>query len=102
MPPPIKTDKLPEPMPGDPSYMTPEEAKAVTLGRTLRLRASWPQEGNQGCGPTAEVVGIANCPHSQTNRVFLVRDKRERFAQLDAAWFLSEDWMDPFYEPPTQ
>lgn len=100
-------DTPPPPMPppsGEPPYMTAEEAKTVTLGRKLRLRATWPTEGSQGCGPEVEVFAIANCPceaavRSQTNRIFYVRDKRDRCAKLDAAWFLPEPWMDPFFTP---
>lgn len=87
---------------GEPPYMTREEALLVTLGRRLRFRLSWPLDGNHGAGPEGEVVGISNNPDSQTQRMFVVRDKRDRLIQLDAAWFLPEPWMDPFYEPSTQ
>lgn len=87
------------PAPGDMPYLTPEETAAITLGRRVRLRPSWPQEGQMGCGPEAEVIGIANCNHSQTGRLFYVRDARDRQVQLDGAWFMREPWMDPFYEP---
>jgi len=88
-----------DPPPGEPPYITREEAANITLGMKLRLRKSWPTEGGQGLGPEVEVIGIGNRHHSQTQRMLLLRDSQDRINQLDAAWCLPDPRLDPFYTP---
>jgi hypothetical protein len=84
---------------GEPPYITPEEARNITLGMHLTLRRSWPDEGNVGLGPEVEVIGISNGGHSQTGRLLLLRYKRDRIQLLDAGWCNPDPRLDPFYTP---